>query len=168
MEDFKKLNERVEKILEQVNVTSMVNIGKNIFDMFMKRDILYSPDIQKQDKVSWYSDYKGITFLINIVKGDGTKKGQFVKKNNEMSLFVPPSYWKKYINKPFLNIAKNYLQDNYNSCRSTFNHEITHFEKILNIKEKLEFSLSTSQKNLDLTYFIEFLLNFIIFIKFYL
>ena len=33
------------------------------------------------------------------------------------------------------------------------------FEKILNIKEKLEFSLSTSQKNLDLTYFIEFLLN---------
>ena len=132
MEDFKKLNERVEKILEQVNVTSMVNIGKNIFDTFMKRDILYSPDIQEQDKVSWYSDYKGITFLINIVKGDGTKKGQFVKKNNEMSLFVPPSYWKKYINKPFLNIAKNYLQDNYNSCRSTFNHEITHFEKILN------------------------------------
>ena len=49
MEDFKKLNERVEKILEQVNVTSMVNIGKNIFDTFMKRDILYSPDIQEQD-----------------------------------------------------------------------------------------------------------------------
>ena len=42
MEDFKKLNEKVEKILEQVNVTSMVNIGKNIFDTFMKRDILYS------------------------------------------------------------------------------------------------------------------------------
>ena len=64
MEDFKKLNERVEKILEQVNVTSMVNIGKNIFDMFMKRDILYSPDIQEPDKVSWYSDYTGITSLI--------------------------------------------------------------------------------------------------------
>ena len=137
MEDFKKLNERVEKILEQVNVTSMVNIGKNIFDTFMKRDILYSPDIQEQDKVSWYSDYKGITFLINIVKGDGTKKGQFVKKNNEMSLFVPPSYWKKYINKPFLNIAKNYLQDNYNIDINDLWNKMISNTKVTTVKKNL-------------------------------
>ncbi len=33
------------------------------------------------------------------------------------------------------------------------------FEKILNLKEKLEYSLSISQKNLDLTYFVEFLVS---------
>lgn len=127
---FKKLNEQLEQLLEEVNTLSMINIGKELFAYFVKTNILYTPDIQEEDRISWYSNYRDIDFLITLAKGDGRTSGRFLPKNNEIILYIPPKYWQGEDN--FLEVAKEYVQMEYYKCEAVFNHELTHFEKTLN------------------------------------
>lgn len=128
---FEELNEQLEQLLEQVNVLSMINYGKEMFAYFVKTNMLYNPDETTDERVSWYSNYRGIDFKLTLAKGDGRTSGRFLSKESEIVLYVPPRFYQGYSDN-FLELARNYVRNNYYACEATFNHELTHFEKTLN------------------------------------